>query len=89
MGAEPQPVSQVYLGAGAPHNTLQELHRFPALRSLDVPAAACPEGELPGFAQSLEELTLREGVSPGLLRWAPDCGGWAEMAGPRGAAAQL
>lgn len=57
----------VYLGAGAPHNALLELHRFPALRSLDVPAAACPEGQLPGFAQSLEELTLREGVSPGLL----------------------
>lgn len=88
MGAEPQPASQVYLGAGAPHNALLELHRFPALRSLDVPAAACPEGQLPGFAQSLEELTLREGVSPGLLRWAPGCGGWAEMAGPRGAAAQ-
>jgi hypothetical protein len=57
----------VYLGAGAPQDALAELHRFPALRSLDLPAAACPEGQLPGFAQSLEELTLREGVSPGLL----------------------
>ncbi len=64
---------QVYLGAGAPQDALQQLQRFHALRSLDLPAAACPEGQLPAFVQSLEELTLREGVSPALLRWGAGC----------------
>lgn len=59
----------MYLGTGAPQDSLAHLRRFTALRSLDLPAAAYAEGQLAGFGQ-LEELTLREGVSQQLLRWA-------------------
>lgn len=57
-----------YLGSGAPTDSLAHLSRFTALRSLDLPAAAYPTDgcQLAMFSQ-LEELTLREGVSPRLL----------------------
>lgn len=65
------PLQSVFLGAGAPPDSCQLLlPRFWGLRSLDLPAAACgTSGGLAGFAQ-LEELTLREGAPPALLRWA-------------------
>ncbi|KAL4452339.1 hypothetical protein ABPG75_008001 [Micractinium tetrahymenae] len=61
-------LQSAYLGAGAPPDSCQLLlPRFPALRSLDLPAAACSASTvLAGFAQ-LEELTLREGAPPALL----------------------
>lgn len=65
--ARPPTPAQAYLGLGAPADALAHLRRFIALRSLDLPAAAYAEGQLSGFTQ-LEELTLREGVSQGLLR---------------------
>ena len=63
------PSLQAYLGSGAPTDSLAHLSRFTALRSLDLPAAAYPTDgcQLAMFSQ-LEELTLREGVSPRLLR---------------------
>lgn len=53
----------VYLGQGAPDDCLAHLHRFPSLRSLDLPAAAACGAHLllPAFS-GLEELTLREGA---------------------------
>lgn len=63
------PLQSVFLGAGAPPASCQLLLcRFPGLRSLDLPAAACSASTgLAGFEQ-LEELTLREGAPPALLR---------------------
>lgn len=64
------PLQSVFLGAGAPPASCQLLlRRFPALRSLDLSAAACSSTGtgLAGFTQ-LEELTLREGAPPALLR---------------------
>ncbi|KAL4450023.1 hypothetical protein ABPG77_010692 [Micractinium sp. CCAP 211/92] len=62
------PLQSVFLGAGAPPASCQLLLcRFPGLRSLDLPAAACSASTgLAGFEQ-LEELTLREGAPPALL----------------------
>ena len=64
------PSLQAYLGPGAPTDSLAHLSRFMALRSLDLPAAAYPADgrQLAMRFSQLEELTLREGVSPGLLR---------------------
>lgn len=69
----------VYLGQGAPDDCLAHLHRFPSLRSLDLPAAAACGAHLllPAFS-GLEELTLREGAPELMLRWGLWRGAWAE-----------
>lgn len=56
----------VYLGQGAPEDSLTHLHRFTALRSLDLPATAQAGSQLLSLRQ-LEEVTLREGASAQLL----------------------
>jgi hypothetical protein len=60
----------LYLGPGAPCDSLNYLQRFSgALLSLDLPAPAAGAGThlLPAFTR-LEELTLREGTPQSILR---------------------
>ncbi len=60
----------LYLGPGAPCDSLAHLQRFSgSLLSLDLPAPAAGAGAalLPAFTR-LEELTLREGTPQGILR---------------------